>query len=303
MDFFDVFSEMLVILFAIALGYAANRRGHMGGETDQKISKLLLDFTMPAMIVGTVISGDELPELGVILSVLEVGVVFYLVAFAFVLVIPIFLRGTPSEKGVWRYVLAFPNVGFIGYPVAVALFGESALFYAVILALPFNLLSYGFGPLLLVGRSRFQLRKMFSPCVVASLLGLFLALTRLRPPALIGEMLSFVGDIAVPLSLLLVGSLLAGLPARQVLHSPRLWLLSFLRLLVMPVVLWAILRAMGVESMVLGIAVVQMAMPAAVNGTLLSMEYGGDTEAMAQVTFLTTLASILTIPIVAALLL
>ena len=271
MNFWDVFGEMLVILFAIAAGYAANRLGYLGGEADQKVSKLLLNITMPAMIVAAVITGEELPELGTILSILEVGVVFYLLEAVFALVVPRFLPGTQGQKGVWRYALAFPNVGFIGYPVAVALFGDGALFYAAILALPFNLLSYSLGPLLLAGAARFRWKQLFTPCIVASVLGLVLALTRLRPPALVGEMLDFVGDITVPLSLLVVGCL--------------------------------VLRALGIDSLVLGIAVTQMAMPVAVNGTLLSMEYGGDTECMAQITFLTTAASIVTIPIVAVLLL
>lgn len=237
------------------------------------------------------------------LSVLKVALVFYAMEALFMLAVPRFLGGSPAQKGVWRYALMFPNVGFIGYPVAVALFGQEALFYAVVLALPFNLMSFALGPLLLVGAKRFKLRQMFSPCVVASFLALVLALSGLRPPALVGEMLDFVGGITVPLSLLLVGSLLAGLPAGQVFASPRLWILSALRLLVMPVGLWLLLRGMDISYMVLGVAVTQMAMPTAVNGSMLCMEYGGDTRCMAQITFLSTLASIVTIPVIAALLL
>ena len=77
-------------------------------------------------------------------------------------------RAHRGQKGVWRYALAFPNVGFIGYPVAVALFGDGALFYAAILALPFNLLSYSLGPLLLAGAARFRWKQLFTPCIVAS---------------------------------------------------------------------------------------------------------------------------------------
>lgn len=303
MNFFDVLAEMLVILFAIAAGYAANHLGYLGGETDQKISKLILNITMPAMIVSAVITGEELPEISVILSILEVGVVFYVLEFALVLTVPKLLPGTAGERGVYRYTLAFPNVGFIGYPVAVALYGDGALFYAAILALPFNLLSYSLGPLMLAGAARFRWRQLLSPCIVASVLGLVLALTRLRPPAIVGEMLDFVGDITVPLSLLVVGSLLAHMSPDKVLRSPKLWVLSVLRLLVMPALLCLVLRGMHIEAMVLGIAVSQMGMPVAVNGTLLSMEYGGDTEAMAQVTFLTTLGAIITIPVLAAVLL
>lgn len=303
MNFFDVLEEMLVILFAIVAGYGANRLGYLGGETDQKLSKLILNITMPAMIVSAVITGEELPEISVILSILEVGVVFYVLEFAFVLTVPKLLPGTAGEKGVYRYTLAFPNVGFIGYPVAVALYGDGALFYAAILALPFNLLSYSLGPLMLAGAGRFRWRQLLSPCIVASVLGLVLALTRLRPPAIVGEMLDFVGSITVPLSLLVVGSLLAHMSPGKVLRSPKLWVLSVLRLLVMPALLCLVLRGMHIEAMVLGIAVSQMGMPVAVNGTLLSMEYGGDTESMAQVTFLTTLGAIVTIPVLAAVLL
>ncbi len=303
MNFFDVLAEMLVILFAIAAGYGANRLGYLGGETDQKLSKLLLNITMPAMIVSSVITGEELPEISVILSILEVGVVFYVLEFAFVLTVPRLVGGTEGAKGVFRYTLAFPNVAFIGYPVAVALYGDGALFYASILALPFNLLSYSLGPLMLAGAGRFRWRQLLTPCIVASVLGLVLALTRLRPPAMVGEMLDFVGSITVPLSLLVVGSLLAHMSPGKVLRSPRLWVISALRLLIMPAILCLVLRGMRIEAMVLGIAVSQMGMPVAVNGTLLSMEYGGDTETMAQVTFLTTLGAIVTIPVLAAVLL
>ena len=302
MSFLDTLSEMLVLLFAIAAGFLANRMGILGGGTDKKISRLLLAITLPSMILGSVCTGEALPEAGVVLGTLGVAAVFYLLEFAFVLAAPPLLGGTPGQKGVWRYTLAFPNVAFIGYPVVSALFGPEALFYAVILVLPFNLMTFTLGPLMLTGAKRFSLRQMFSPCVAASILALVLALGRLRPPAMIGEALEFVGGVTVPLSLLFVGSLLAGLPLGRMLASPRLWILTAVRLLALPSVLCFLLRWMGTDPLILGVAVIQMAMPAAVNGSLLCMEYGGDAECMAQITFLSTLASIVTIPILAAVL-
>ena len=303
MSFWDTLAEMLVLLFAMAAGFAANRLGILGGETDQKISRLLLCLTLPAMLVGSVCTGDALPETSVVLGTLGVAVVFYALEFAFVLAVPPLLGGTPGQRGVWRYTLAFPNVAFIGYPVVTALFGPEALFYAVILVMPFNLMTFTLGPLLLTGAKRFSLRQMLSPCVLASALALGLALLRLRPPEIVGEALNFVGSITVPLSLLFVGSLLAGIPLGRMLASPRLWILTAVRLLILPTVLCLLLRWMGTESLILGVAVIQMAMPAAMNGSLLCMEYGGDAECMAQITFVSTLASIVTIPILAALLL
>lgn len=301
MSFLDTFFEMLVILFGIAAGYLARRLGYLGGETDQKLSKIILNITMPCLIIASVTTGETLPEASKILSTLKVAAVFYGVEMLVAVAAPRILGGTEQQKGVWRYILVFPNVAFIGYPVTVAIFGPEALFYAVILVLPFNLLAYSIGPLMLAGRAKFRWQQLASPCIIAAVLALVVALCRLSLPALVGECAAFVGDLTTPLSLLVVGSLLAGLSVKQVFASPRLWALTALRLLVLPALLWVILGWMQVEPLVAGIAVVLMAMPAAVNGAMLCMEYHGDTECMAQGTFLTTLVSIFTIPVVAVL--
>ena len=303
MSFFDVFQEMLVILFGMAMGYLAHRLGYLGGETDQKLSKIILNITMPCLIVASVATGDELPGAAEILSVLKVAAVFYGMELLLSTVVPRLLGGTDKQKGVWRYTLVFPNMAFIGYPVVVALFGPEALFYAVILVLPFNLLAYSLGPLMLAGRAKFRWQQLTSPCIIASVIALVVALGHIRLPAIVGECAGFVGNLTTPLSLLVVGSLLAGLSVGKVFASPRLWALTAVRLLVLPALLWLLLGWMNVEPpMVAGIAVILMAMPTAVNGSMLSMEYGGDTECMAQITFLTTLVSIITIPVVSALL-
>lgn len=303
MSFFDTLCEMLVILFAMAMGFLAHRLGYLNAETDQRLSKVILSITMPSLIVSAVITGESLPEMEKLLTVLEVAVVYYLLQALFSLLAPRFLGGTAAQQGVWRFALIFNNMAFIGYPVVTALFGPEALFYAVILNVPFNLLSYTLGPLMLAGAKRFRWKQLITPCTVAAVLGLFFALTRLRPPAIVGDCLAFVGDVTVPLSLLVVGSLLAGLPVGRVFKSPRLWCLSLLRLLVLPALLFAILHLLGTEPMLLGIAVIEIAMPVAINGSMLCLEYGGDKEAMAQATLLTTAASIVTIPLIASLLL
>ena len=134
-------------------------------------------------------------------------------------------------------------------------------------------------------------------------MALVVALCRIRIPALVGECLNFVGDVTTPLSLLVVGSLLAELPFKRAFTSLRLWGLAVCRLLILPATLWLLLRWTGIGTpLVSDIAVILMAMPAALNGSMLAMEYGGDTECMAQSIFLTTLMSIITIPVLSALL-
>ena len=303
MNFFSVLQEMLVLLFGMAAGYLAHRLGYLGGEMDQKLSKIILSITMPCMIVSSMASRESLPGLWEVLSTLKIAAVLYGVEALAALVLPLLLGGTDRQKGVWRYTAMFPNVGFIGYPVTLAIYGSDALFYAVILTLPFNLMSFSLGPLMLAGRAKFRWQQLVSPCIIASLIALAVALLGISLPDFAVECLSFVGNLTTPLSLLVVGSLLAGLPVKRVFASARLWALTAARLLALPALLWAALRWLHMApSVAAGVAIILMSMPTAVNGSMLSMEYGGDTECMAQITFLTTLVSIVTIPLISVLL-
>lgn len=98
MNFFDTLREMLVILFAMAMGFLAHRLGYFNAETDQRLSKVILNLTMPAMIVAAVITGDTLPELREVLAVLEVAAVFYLLEMVFALIAPAFW-GAHRDRG------------------------------------------------------------------------------------------------------------------------------------------------------------------------------------------------------------
>lgn len=301
MNFMDTFNEMVVILFAVGIGYLAHRLGYLGGEINQKLSKLILNITTPALILSSMANEENLPSVGEVLSILFVAVVFYAMEFVFALIVPKLVGGTPKEIGVWRFLLCFPNVGFIGYPLVEAIFGHTGFFYAVILVMPFNLLNYSLGPLMLSGKIRFHWKQLLSPCILMALLTLILTLAGIHVPPMIGAMAEIVGDVNIPLSLLVLGSMLAGMSARKVLTSVRMWILSAVRLLAMPAALGVVLHLMGTDPLVLGVAVAQMAMPVAVNGTMLCLEFDGDVEAMAQVTFMTTVLSIVTIPLAVSL--
>lgn len=304
MEFIASLSKMSMVMVAFAAGYVANKLHIMGGETDHKITKLILTITLPAMALGAVATSEELPDAAELLGLLEVTVAFYGISFLLAAVLPRFLGGSGEQKSVWRFAISFSNVGFIGIPVATAFFGDAATLYAVILMLPFNLLSYALGPLMLTGGFRdFSWKKLCNPAVISSLLALVMTLLRIHPPMVVGECLEFVGDMTPPLSLLVIGSSLAGVSFGRVFASPRLWALTVIRLLVLPLVLYVALTALGIGGLALGVSVLQIAMPVAANGTMLAMEYGGDSKSMAQATFLTTLCSMVTVPVLATFLL
>ena len=93
MSFLDTFCQMLVILFAIALGYLANKLGYFSEEGNRKLTKVVLNITMPCMILASVMTSDNLPDMQSMLSLLKMIVLFYGVGVVFLLVFPKFLGG------------------------------------------------------------------------------------------------------------------------------------------------------------------------------------------------------------------
>ena len=301
MSFMATFSKMLMILFAISMGYLANRLKILDDGSNRKLTKLVLNITIPGLILSAVMTGEAQPEVGTVLSVWKMAAVYYAVELLAVLVVPALLGGTERQKGVWRFSLLFTNAIFIGYSVLGALYGERAVFYAVLLTLPVNALSFSVGPLMLGGSRRFSWKSLCTPSFLSSVLSLVIVLAGIQVPAYAGEVLGFVGDMTAPLSLLVLGSVLAGMPLGKVFAMPRIWALSLVRLVAMPVLLLVCLRPLGLDPVVLSTGVIIMATPAAVNGFMLAIEHDGDSECMAQTIFLSTLCSIVTIPLVATL--
>ena len=300
MSFFDTLNQMLVILFAVALGYLAHRLGYLGGGVNQKMSKIIIHIGIPALTLAAVMNNADGPGLEELRGVLVAMLGFYGLSFALAMTLPHLIGGTKLHRGVWRFSMVFSNAAFVGYPVVEGLFGSEGLFYAVMLVLPMTLLNFTVAPLMLTGTLRFDWRKMVTPGTICAILALAMTLTGWRPPQVVGEMMDMVGDITIPLSLLVLGSMLASMPMGRVLGTFRLWVLSAVRLFLMPGVLATLLTALGVDHLLMSVTVILIAMPVAVNGSMMCMEFGGDAETMASGIFLSTVLCILTIPIVAA---
>ncbi len=300
MSFIDTLQQMLVILFAVATGYLAHRLGYLNAQVDKKLSKLITHITIPALTLASVIN-TEGPTLEEIKSVFLVILLFYGLSLILSMVLSPVIGGTALQKGVWRFSLVISNAAFIGYPVIEGLLGSEGLFYAVIMVLPMTILNFTLAPIMVGGgQAQFSWRKILTSGTVCAVLALAITLTGYRPPALIGAMTDIVGDVTIPLSLLVLGSLLADMPAKSVLSSPRLWVMTAIRLLAMPAILALILGLLPINDTLMKVAVLQIGMPVALNGSAMCMEYGGDTETMARGVFLTTVLCILTIPVVAA---
>lgn len=292
--------QMVELFLVIIVGYIANKCHVMDGALNKKLSNLVLSVTTPCLILDSIINSEHTFSLGQIGSTMLIAVLGYVLSVAIGFLVTWLMHTPPHQAGVMRFMFIFGNVGFIGFPVIKAIFGSDAVFFASIFNMPFNLLVYTLGVYLMAGKSgetKLSWKDLCSPCIVASVLALVIAMAQLRFPAVVGDTVNLIGQITTPAALLIIGSNLAQLPLRNVAGGPRIWCMSLLRLLVSPLLLWLILRGWVTDATILGVAVVIQGMPVATNCTMLALTYGGDEKSAGQGTFISTLLSIITIPL------
>lgn len=295
--------EVMVTLFAVVVvGYVVGRLGYLGGDFDRQLSRLVINITCPALILSSSMTG-ELPDRRYILPLLAISVLTYVVLTAVAFWLPRFLTRSKADEGPVGFALMFGNVGFMGYPVVASIFGHEAVFYAAVLNVVNTFAVFTVGTILIsggqeVGKSRFQKKVLYStPMIAAYLTMLIVALEVDGIPGYVSQPLTMIGNITVPAALLIIGSSMSQLSLRTMLGNATVYATTVLRLAVIPLAVYFLGRLFQFSPLVVDINTVVIAMPVATYGTILCLKYNRDTTLITEVTFITTLLSMLTIPL------
>ena len=249
--------------------------------------------------------GDVLPKPEDIPPVLTAGLLSYVFLFIIAFTVSKLICKNPNDLGSYRFMLIFGNINYIGFPVLDALFGSTAIFYAAVVTIPFNILIFMFGvPIITSGKGKFEFkwRTLFSPCLCATYITIVIVCLQAKMPKEISEACSLVGSMTVPGSLLIIGSTLAGIPVLRMLGNVRMYILTAIKLLAIPVVLYGLFRLSPLDYKYTQVLVVLFGMPVASIGTMLCLKNNIDGSTMSEGTFLTTLLSVLSIPLLALIL-
>ena len=299
---------MITLSCLVAVGYVAGKLGFLGGDFDRRLSRLVINITCPALILSSAMTG-ELPDRNYILPLLLISVITYVVLAVVAFLLPRYLTKRKDDEGAVGFALMFGNVGFMGYPVVASIFGHEAVFYAAVLNVVNTFAVFTVGTILITGSSevggeRFQKKVLYStPMFSAYLTMLIVALQIDNIPGFISQPLTMLGNITVPAALLIIGSSMSQLSLRTMLGNRTVYMTTALRLALLPLGVHYLMTALGFSPFVVGINTVVIAMPVATYGTILCLKYEKDTTMMTEVTFITTLLSMLTIPAITAFLL
>lgn len=295
--------QTLILFILMAAGFVAGKLGYFDEATNRGLSKFLVNLVVPALVVSSM-QRPFTPELrDEVFTELAISLCVYAASFplAFLLARAIGAKG--AEKGAHEFSAVFSNVAFMGFPVMEALFGRESLFAVSIYNIPFSILAFSVGPYLLAreagGKARLTLASFLTPSAVASLVGLAFFFGRVTLPPPIARSFAIIGDLTTPLSMAIIGATLSRMRLRSLVGNPRLYATSAYRLVVFPLAVYACLVALGFRGRLLAMPVVIAAMPVAANSVILAKAYGGDAETASSLVFITTVASLFSIPLLA----
>lgn len=301
-----VFDQMIILMFAIILGYIGGKTKVMSIEDNKPLSKLVNCITNPCGVLHSALCVDHALANGEVLKLVGITFAMYTGLVLMAQLIPQLLRVQADQRGQYKFMMIFSNVGYMGMPVVRAVFGEEATFCVSIFIMVFYLFVYTYGIHLICGRhenSGIAWRNMITPMTVCSALGLTGYLAGIRVGGVLEDALDTVSKVTTPCAMLIIGCALSALPLKTVFSNWRVYAVALLKLLVIPAAVYLCLRPLMGDSMILGVMVVIMAMPIASNFTMLSAQYGGEQKLAASSVFITTLLSVLTIPVLAGILL
>mgnify|MGYP000879442374 CR=1 FL=1 len=293
----------LIKLFLILIpGYVLSKKNILSEEQNKGVSLIVVYVTWPCLIVDALqipVTRELLINACYVIAVIGVIVVFaYLLSRMVCRIISI----EKSKAYLFTFMLVFSNTGFMGIPVSFALYGKEGVFYAVLIDALCNIGIYTMGIALIrksIGlEGKGDYRELFSPGMASIVIGVLLFLANVKLPAALGESVALIGSATAPLAMLVLGFQLGKIRLKELVGDLRIYLLAFLKLVVMPAFVLVILKFIFTDlSLFAKVILLEASMPVAASAAIFAQRYDGDVKFMSKGVLLTTTLSIATVSV------
>lgn len=307
LSFLKVLVNVGVLIALCIPGYVLRKLGKIKEGTVSSLVAVLIFVCQPLLSVTSFQQVQYSPSL-----LANMGIVFagslgiQLIVFIAVKLIYSRFRIPLTESGVYMYASVFPNCGFMGLPIMKMLFPESPelVLYAAIFMVSFNLLSWTVGIYMLTGdRTQMKLWKAIvnPPCItlVVALPLFFLNIHLADYIPTIYSGIVMLADMTTPVAMIIMGVKLAEVPFREIFANPYVYVVSFVKLLAAPLLLYLILLPFELDLLVKVGLVLLSAMPSAASVVAYAENFGSDARSAAKAMLACSLLSVVTIPLVA----
>ena len=300
---------VMTLLVMIVIGVLLGRTKVIRGEGEEMLTRLTITYSIPFVLFDNFrkyITPDFLRDMGPGLLIPAFVIVF---SCGVSLLLAHVLKVEKNKRGMFMVMFSFSNTILIGLPIVTEIFGEPGIPYNIAFFIPNTLLFWTLGNMALAhdGGQRFRfdratLRAIFSPALRGLLLGMLVTFTGLTLPPFLDSAVKYMANLTVPCSLLLTGVFLSKMGAGAFKLKREGWFVLLGRLVITPALTLMLCLLFGAQPMLTGVYTVIAAMPVMNQAVLMSRHYGGDYLQGAQMLTLTTLLSIVLMPVLVYLL-
>lgn len=303
MDIMVVFQTMLKLFLLLVLGFVLFKCHIFDEYTNKKISALIVNVASPMLIISS-IAGVEGSNKSIVFLMIGAGILMYI---GFIILGKIINRLFPFPKKDWpvyECMVVFANTGFMGYPVLLDVFGQEAVFYASLIHMAFNFFVYTYAIMCLTkgDDSEFKLnfKQLLTPGIILIFVGIFIYLFDIQLPSVLMDTINSVGSLIAPLSMMMIGSSLAVYPIKNSFTDWRSYVFAFVRLMIVPFVTMIMCRLLHIDAYYANITIITNAMPVGSMVLMLATQYNANVKIVTRNIVVSTLLSVITIPIVVA---
>jgi len=213
----------------------------------------------------------------------------------------LFNRYAPQQRKVLQYCTIVPMSGFLGNPIAEGIYDEIGILYTSIFLIPMRIVMWSVGTTYFVANAEVDRKKVFKnilthPCLVAIYLGVFFMVTQIQLPGVVTETVRYIGNCNSAITMFIVGTILADVKLRTIFNRDTT-LFSIFRLAVLPAIAYGIGYALRLDQISLGISVLMTGMPAGATAAIFAARYNSDAPFATKCVVMSTLASMLTLPL------
>lgn len=295
--------QMIVLFLLMGVGFICYKLKMITDEVSKKLSAIVVNVANPAMILTGCMGEDRIGG-GELLLMAALVVTVYAVLMLLAMVIPKALRIDKRSRGTYQAMTIFSNIGFMGFPVVSALYGSSAVLYASLFTIPYNILIYTFGVSAMASgeragsRESFSLKRVMNVGVIACIVTVAVYLLGIPVPEFLKSATTHLSNLTAPLSMMVIGASLATIDVKKLFTDGKLLAFSALKLLVIPVLGVLLIKRFVDNEIICGVCMVMLATPVGSMTAMLAQQYDGDYEMASRGVALTTILSVATMPVV-----
>ena len=384
--------QMIVMFLMMAVGYLCYRKQILTEEVSRKVSAIVVNVANPCMILSSALTDQQMQGKELV-QTLAIVVMMYVFLLVMAQLLPRILCIQKESRGAYAAMTVFANIGFMGFPVLAAMYGNGALLYGAVFQIPFNILIYTYGVAVLTRKpgacakteqdvnaevdvktgqdakaepdvkaevdvkaepdvkaevdvkaeldvkaepngktgerqdaqgitaavngmseniengseqqGKLQgtveiVKKIFNIGVIACITAMLLYFLQTPVPSFLQAFITNLGNLTAPLSMMIIGASLAQMPLKELFLDKKLLLFSLVKLLLLPAVWMIMVNRVAEQEILRGVCLVMMATPAGSMTAMLAQQYGGDYETASRGVALTTVLSVITMPLLAA---